>query len=227
MKPCRNCGSTNISPSRIKKYDWICNPCRKFNADGVKRVRVKKRDRVIEPDHPGGKQFTVEEIAEMIGLYEAGATLKHLAPKFGCSVESLRRRLLIEDVHIRNQRETILFTRKLAGKPSGSIRDGYRMLTLYEGDRFYAEVKAGSARTRILEHRYAMANHMGRMLEKWELVHHINHDKLDNRIENLELISRAIEHVGETFAHREFIKMKKRISYLERCARLGVVPDNI
>lgn len=39
------------------------------------------------------------------------------------------------------------------------------------------------------EHRFIMENHLGRKLLRNEAVHHINKDKLDNRIENLEVIS--------------------------------------
>lgn len=41
----------------------------------------------------------------------------------------------------------------------------------------------------VLEHRVKMENHLGRLLTKNELVHHINHNPLDNRIKNLKVVS--------------------------------------
>ncbi len=40
----------------------------------------------------------------------------------------------------------------------------------------------------IRKHRWIMEQHIGRPLSKTEVVHHINEDKQDNRIENLEII---------------------------------------
>lgn len=66
------------------------------------------------------------------------------------------------------------------GKGKGWIENGYRMLM--------------SDGRRISEHRLVMERHIGRKLTPNEVVHHINHDPLDNRIENLRLYASRAEH---------------------------------
>ena len=59
---------------------------------------------------------------------------------------------------------------------------------IHKGDYMYALVPNHPNATKngyVLYHRIIMENHLGRLLNADEVVHHINKDKFDNRIENL------------------------------------------
>ena len=61
----------------------------------------------------------------------------------------------------------------------------YVFITLNPSDFFFPMVNS----RRVAEHRLVMAKHLGRNLHRWEIVHHINGIKDDNRIENLQLVT--------------------------------------
>jgi len=50
----------------------------------------------------------------------------------------------------------------------------------------------------VREHRLVMEEYLGRYLEPQEVVHHINGDKQDNRVENLEIFETNAQHLAET-----------------------------
>ena len=81
---------------------------------------------------------------------------------------------------------------------------GYIAIHLYPNDFFYPMT---SKKGYVMEHRLVMAKSLDRNLHLWEIVHHKNGIKDDNRIENLQLVS------GDR--HNQITILEKRIKYLE------------
>jgi hypothetical protein len=71
------------------------------------------------------------------------------------------------------------------------ISEGYKRIYL-PPDNFFTPMC--NVDGYVFEHRLVMAQYLGRCLQPWEIVHHKNGNKLDNRIENLELLSR-MDHI--------------------------------
>lgn len=76
-------------------------------------------------------------------------------------------------------------------------------------DREYVTIWQPNKKPRIREHRLIMERHLGRKLNHDEVVHHINNDTLDNRIENLILFKNDNEHKAYHYIHRRTSNRKK------------------
>jgi hypothetical protein len=55
----------------------------------------------------------------------------------------------------------------------------------------YAPDHPKAYRNKVAEHRLVAEKKLGRYLREDEVVHHINENKLDNRMENLEVVNRT------------------------------------
>ena len=106
--------------------------------------------------------------------------LKLLNPK-KYEADKLRKKLLKQKRNGKN----VVVEKLRAPAGSGTItQQGYRRLTKKDHPN---RTKGGH----VLEHVFVMSEHLGRPLKKGETVHHKNGDRLDNRIENLELFHHA------------------------------------
>ncbi len=90
-------------------------------------------------------------------------------------------------------------------------KQGYKVIYI-KPDDFFSSMR--NANGYVLEHRLIMAKHLGRYLHAWEIVHHKNHIKDDNRIENLQLVTDN-RHRQITILEERIKVLEKRITHLE------------
>lgn len=94
-----------------------------------------------------------------------------------------------------------------------------------KGDYEYALVPEHPNATKngyVLLHRIVMENHLGRLLEPNEIVHHKDHNKKNNVVENLEVMdSREHNRQHTSERGRKMVKLK-----CPRCGTIFVLPLN-
>lgn len=138
---------------------------------------------------PSGFDYQVAE------LYENGERFADMERSLGVSRKMLRLSVLRTGMSLR-PKEGNCGSRNGSWK-NGKIvdRDGY---TLVNSPRHPMSNSQGYVR----EHRLVMSKHIGRTLLPSEVVHHLNADRSDNRIENLCLYSCNAEHLAHELKDR-------------------------
>lgn len=98
-------------------------------------------------------------------------------------------------------------------KSHSYTNDGYVTIKVSDDD-FYRPMAQSCGI--CFEHRLVMAKYLNRCLLPWEIVHHRNGIKDDNRLENLILLSSQAPHVSDSNLKRYVHKLEARIKELEK-----------
>ncbi len=171
------------------RYESGENPTQLAEEFGISLTTLREivRERGAKVNNRGGRyrKFTDEEIQIMQSMSDGGFSQESIARSLVSSQNTISRVMRENGIQPG-------FRGKPHGEKHGSYKGG-RHVT----NSGYIEVlldpsdpMARFMRNRIgyvLEHRLVLARALGRPLARYETVHHINGDKQDNRLENLQL----------------------------------------
>jgi HNH endonuclease len=129
------------------------------------------------------RSFTPEQILDMKQMWESGASQHAIGQKYKAHQTVISNVLAFHGIRVDR--------RQSRGEKHGSWKGGVSIDSqgyaseILPPDSPFAEMRNVSGR--VMQHRLVMARSLGRPLLPTETVHHINGDRLDNRLSNLEL----------------------------------------
>lgn len=124
--------------------------------------------------------LTKENLKDL--YYSQSLSSEEIAKRLGVSPHTVRWRMAKYGMRLRSLKDARNNVPLGAGQPA--YKRGFAV-----GSNGYAYKWVGDKNR--LVHRVVMESILGRRLKKTEVVHHKNHDRLDNRPENLEVMDRS------------------------------------
>lgn len=187
---CANCGRDMwLPPSKSQMYRSCSTECSKL----LREQMIESRKRICEAC---GNGFTPRKYQLDNGVGRYCSQRCNEASRTAINSEESKIKAKAVQAEMRARGEMDMATGPRNSSWNGGVYRGDGYVLLRQGSRY------------VREHRLVVEEHLGRPLLEDEVVHHINHDKTDNRIENLQVMSRA-EHIEE---HRaELIDGLRRI----------------
>jgi len=151
----------------------------------VVQMTLERQD--VPPRRRGGvSPYTTDAkfIREVVKLWKDGLSQEAVGKELGCSQSIVSRILRTkgfgrDETRARGDRH---------GKWKGGRiphPEGYVLVHMAPDHPFASEMRTSQGY--VLEHRLVMAEHLDRPLTRRETVHHINDNKADNRVDNLQL----------------------------------------
>jgi len=179
------CGCDCAIPIRVSHY-----------SSGIPKFIQGHNAKLVAP--PGKRNGRTRELRATMGPtlveeYEAGATCKELGDKYDASYTTIWK--IVKEFGGTIRPPVVSTGGPFHGKwgaehphwKDGTMitADGYRKTWIPPGHPFSAMQHKGTSY--VYEHRLVMAHHLGRPLRKGETVHHIDGNRLNNDISNLQL----------------------------------------
>jgi hypothetical protein len=150
----------------------------------VRKALLRHGVETRKPGRAAWRHFTPDEQAEIIRAWHSGESQSSIAKRIGVTQPIVSKFLISKDI------EPVNRPYNLRGEQHPFWRGGRIMLHGYPAVKVGSNDPMASMRIHngyVLEHRLVMARALGRPLSRRETVHHINGDRTDNRLENLQL----------------------------------------